>query len=309
MPEDLIETVACPNCDSSRFDVVYPASYPKDLTREKVLEVYSASSSHQLFDAVVQCSECTLAYLNPRFRQDLILESYASAVDPVFVKQNELRVRTFRRSLEFLGRRGILRLAPETRILDVGCAGGAFPKAAKDAGLSVVGVEPSRWLSEYGRKTYGVDVRTGFLSDHAFETGSFDAVSLWDVIEHLPDAGAVLDEIRRILKSKGTLIVNYPDYDSFARKLLGRRWPMFLSVHLTYFTPATLRALLEKHGFEVREVHPFWQTLELGYSLQRAADYFRVFGWLARGVRALGLGSVPLRYNIGQSLLIATRAD
>jgi 2-polyprenyl-3-methyl-5-hydroxy-6-metoxy-1,4-benzoquinol methylase len=305
MLSEMVEAVRCPGCDADDFETIYPSAYPSDLTAGQVHEIYSASSSHRLFDAVVRCRKCSLVYLNPRFRQDLILESYADAVDPTFVKQNDLRIRTFRRSVDRLLARKAF--AGNARVLDVGCAGGAFPKAAQDAGLQVTGVEPSRWLAEFGRTSYGVDVRTGFLADQAFEAESFDVVTLWDVIEHLPDPRNVLREIRRVLKADGTLIINFPDDASVARRLLGRNWPMFLSVHLIYFTPRTLAEFISREGFETIEVRPFWQTLELGYALHRAADYFRVFGWIEKLVTAIGIGRVPLTYNIGQSLMVARR--
>jgi 2-polyprenyl-3-methyl-5-hydroxy-6-metoxy-1,4-benzoquinol methylase len=307
MLTDLIESVSCPNCGATGFETIYPASYPEQLDRAQVLEVYSASSSHKLFDSVVRCSGCSLVYLNPRFRQELILESYAGAVDPTFVAQNDLRIRTFRRSLDDLVERRVIPAGAGTRVLDIGCAGGAFPKAAHDAGFQVVGVEPSRWLSEFGRKTYGVDIRTGFLNDQSFEPASFDVITLWDVIEHLPDPRMIMTEVRQLLKPGGVLIVNYPDYGSMARQLLRRNWPMFLSVHLTYFTPATLRAFLSSCGFETQSVRPFWQTLELGYALRRAGQYFRPFDWLSSLSGMLGLAKFPLTYNIGQSLMVARK--
>ncbi|TMJ01382.1 MAG: class I SAM-dependent methyltransferase [Alphaproteobacteria bacterium] len=305
--DDLIETVACPNCGGRSCRTIKPASYPKDLTRSELLRTYSASSDHVLFDAMVQCDSCQLVYLNPRIRKDLIIESYASAVDPTFIAQNDERIATFKKSLQQLARRHGITPQTAKRVLDVGCAGGAFPKAAHDLGFDVVGVEPSRWLAEQGRSLYGLDIRPGLLEEQDFPDRSFDLISLWDVIEHLPDAHAVVSDIHRLLKPGGYLIVNCPDHGSLARKLLGSKWPMLLSVHLIYFTRETITDFLKRENFEVVEFRPFWQTLQLGYVLKRASAYFGLFGLAQKLTEAVGLHRIPLTYNIGQSFVLARR--
>lgn len=301
------EEVGCPQCGSRTNQVLRPAQHPPGLGRKELLAVYSASSDHMLLDSLVRCDRCNLVYLNPRIRQELILESYASAVDPQFIRQNEQRIRTFARSLSYLTKKYRLRARPETRVLDVGCAGGAFPKAASDAGFGVIGVEPSKWLSEQGRLNYGLDIRTGLLSEQDLPAAGFDVVTLWDVIEHLTNPTEVIGDIHRLLKPGGLLVVNYPDYGSWARRLLGSKWPFFLNVHLIYFTPQTITRFLEERGFQVMEVKPFWQTLQLGYVLKRAGSYFRLFGFLEKLVGAVGLYELPVRYNMGQSFLVARK--
>ena len=162
-------------------------------------------------------------------------------------------------------------------------------------------------MCEFGKKEYGLDLRQGTLEDHRFQDGEFDMVTLWDVIEHLVDPKKTLAEAERVLKEDGLLIVNYPDFGSFASRILGRKWPFLLSVHLIYFTPATIRRLLSKCGFEVVELRPYWQTLELGYVMQRAIPYFAFFRWMEKIVNALGMGKVPFRYQIGQSMVVARK--
>jgi len=305
--DDIIETIGCPNCSSAAYHTIHPAKYPTNLSRSEILKIYSASSSHILFDATVRCDDCLLVYLNPRIRKNLIIEGYSDAADPTFIAQNDERIATFKKSL--LRLESAHKISPKSVkcVLDVGCAGGAFPKAAHDLGFEVVGVEPSRWLVEQGRALYGIDLRAGLLADQGFPVQSFDLACLWDVIEHLPDAGDVVDDIHRLLKPGGYFIVNFPDYGSLARKLLGRKWPMLLSVHLIYFTRATITDFLRRRNFQVVEIRPFWQTLKLGYVLHRASSYFGVFGLLESLVDKLGLKEVPITYNIGQSFVLARR--
>ena len=304
---DLIEYGSCPICGSTSFAVIRQAQYPENLTKESLLSIYHASGDHSLMDQLVSCGECKLVYLNPRVSKEIALSSYTNAVDPRFVRQNEARIRTFKRTLSKLARRYAIPASKETRVLDIGCAGGAFVKAAVDFGLTATGIEPSAWMCEFGKKQYGLDLRQGVLEDFHLEAESFDVVTLWDVLEHVYTPIEVLNECHRLLKPGGLLIVNYPDYASVARKVLGWKWPFFLSVHLFYFTPSTIRALLSKCKLEVLEVKPFFQTLELGYVVERASPYFSVFKSVAGAVEALGLDRVPCTYNMGQSMVVARK--
>jgi SAM-dependent methyltransferase len=252
---------------------------------------------------VVRCETCGLVYLSPRVRGDIVLEGYASAEDATFFAQNPMRIRTFARVLRGLAKE--VSFGRGTRVVDVGCAGGAFVKAATDMGCEAVGVEPSAWLTERGRAAYGIDVRAGTLEDQRFPDASFDVATLWDVIEHLGSPRDTLREIRRVVRPGGHLIVNFPDHGSLVRRAMGWSWPFFLSVHLSYFTTATMERLLDGAGFRVLSSRPFWQTLPLGYVFARAANVFSPFALANRVVEKLSLANLPFTYQLGQTLTVA----
>src|SRR5581483_8869919 len=248
--------------------------------------------------------QCEMTYVTPRLRPDLILSGYSDAEDPLFAQQNDWRIAAFRKTLRKVLRR--LEMDPKKkRILDVGCAGGAFLVAARDFGFDVAGVEPSRWMAAFGRKRYGLDIRDGILTPGMFPPASFDVITLWDVIEHVPDPAQALAVIHDLLKPGGYLFVNYPDIASIAARLLGKRWPFWLSVHLLYYTPKTITRQLEQAGFSPLWRQPFWAILPLGYVAQRAAPYGRLFAPLPKMIRAVGLQEFPLQYNIGQTLVVS----
>lgn len=302
---DLTDEVDCPLCGARRYEVLRPARPVPDPAA--MADVYRASSDRELFDQVVRCRGCELVYLHPRVREDIILKSYGDAEDPAFISQDAQRVRTFRRNLGDILRRQGVAIGPDRRVLDVGCAGGAFPKAATELGLSATGVEPSRWLAEQGRARYGLDIRQGTLADQAFPPASFEIVTLWDVLEHLTRPRDVLRQAHELLKPGGLLIVSYPDYASLARRLMGWRWPFFLSVHLVYFTPETVTKFLATCGFETLEIRPLWQTLEMGYVAQRASAVMPLLGLLPPLISALGLVNAAVTYQLGQSIVVARR--
>ncbi len=301
------ETVPCPLCKSFDFTVVYPGTFPEDLSQEFLTKVYKSSSDQTIFEQVVKCSDCGLVYLNPRLRSDLIVDSYAEGEDMAFVEQDPMRIKTFKSALRQVSKEYGLPLSNTTKVLDIGCAGGAFLRAARELELSAVGVEPSKWLGEYGRSQHGLDVRSGTLSEQAFPEANFDLVTLWDVIEHVPSPTDELREVSRILKPAGLLVVNYPDFGSLASRLLGKKWPFLLSVHLVYYTRSTIRRQLEQAGFEVADIRRHWQMLELGYVLKRAAVYFSFIRFIGRFVESIGLGSVPFMYWVGQTRVVARK--
>jgi 2-polyprenyl-3-methyl-5-hydroxy-6-metoxy-1,4-benzoquinol methylase len=314
MTNALTETVACPLCKSTQFKTVRPAAYPSDDTgklAEDLARAYSAAAESKLLDAITYCCECSLLYLNPRIRQDMIVESYVSATEstenPIFVRQGESRIATFRRNLSYLLRKYGLRPSRDKFVLDIGCAAGAFPKAAHDLGFSAVGVEPNRRAADLARARYGLDIRAGTLEEQDFSGRKFDMITLWDVIEHLVDPVQVAEIARGHLKNDGLLVVNFPNHDSIMRKVMGKRWPMYANVHLTYFTSDTMTKLLNTTGYDVVEIRPFFQTLELGYLVKRTAALFPALGWVDRLINASPASRWPTTYNLGQSLLVARK--
>ncbi len=123
-----------------------PAHYPAAATQEELREIDYASSDRAPLDQVVRCRSCSMVYLNPRPIPALMSSGYAEAEDSMFVAQNEARIRAFEKTLGSVLRK--LKLDGRwRRLLDVGCAGGAFLVAARRHSFETVGVEPSRWLA------------------------------------------------------------------------------------------------------------------------------------------------------------------
>ena len=188
-----------------------------------------------------------------------------------------------------------------------GCAGGAFLEAAKTLGLDVEGIEPSRYLSEHARNTYGVKVHQGTLEGVNLPENSYDLVTLWDVIEHLTQPIDTLKQCHRIIKKDGHIVINYPDYTSWPARILKWKWPFWLSVHLTYFDPKTVKELLSQSGFKTVHTSKHYQTLELAYILERASAYFGFFKFFQKLAIKLKLGSIPIKYYLGQIQVIAEK--
>lgn len=305
----LWETILCPLCGSSDYAVICQAHYPADWDKEKIMEIYFSSSDHKLSDQLVKCKECGLVYINPRILPALIIKSYSNAVDPRFVQQNPHRIRSFSSQFRKLIKKMNITPDRKKKVLDIGCAGGAFPKAANDLGFTVTGIEPSKWMCEFAQAEYGLDIRPGTIFDQDFQKGSFDIITLWDVLEHLPSPAAVLEECHKYLHDDGFLVLTYPDYGSWVARILGKNWPFLLSVHLTYYTRKTIQKQLSQTGYVTVWLKPYWQTLQLDYLLERASRYFSIlkpFSWF---VKASGLSKIPCKYYMAQTIAAARKQD
>jgi SAM-dependent methyltransferase len=300
-----LESPPCAVCGSDAYEVVIrsrrDASTPVDLQT-----VFRSSGDEPLQDQMVRCTSCGLHYVRPRLKWELILEGYKGGTDENFVSQIAFRERTFRKCLDKIER--MARPAGK-RVLDVGAAGGSFLAAARERGYEPHGCEPSTWMCQFAKEHYGLDLFPGTLFEMPRQPGSVDLLTLFDVIEHTPDPQAVLRRAHELLASDGVLAMSYPDYGSLAARFLGSRWPFLLTVHLYYFTRATMTALLRRTGFEPIGYKPHLQTLELGYVGQRAAPYLGPLAGAVTGpLRVLGLRRLPFQYWVGQTMVVARKS-
>ncbi len=138
------------------------------------------------------------------------------------------------------------------RLLDVGCGMGFFLVAARERGWQVQGIELSEYAAQYGRDRLSVPIVTTLAEQSALPAASFDAITLWDSIEHIRQPLAVLREMSQLLKPGGVLALTTPNISSLAYKLLGVHWWILgPREHIYYFDRLSLRRILEPLGFSV----------------------------------------------------------
>ncbi|MGH9744590.1 MAG: class I SAM-dependent methyltransferase [Candidatus Acidiferrales bacterium] len=149
----------------------------------------------------------------------------------------------------------------EGALLDVGCFSGMFLENAKKRGFSVVGVEPNREAFVRLRNQTQLDVLHGSLSSARFSADRFSVVSLLDVIEHVSDPVAELQEAFRVLRPGGILVLTTPNVAGIPqrvvkakRRLFRQEWCPIDDVpwHLWGFTASTLSRCVENAAFKVR---------------------------------------------------------
>jgi SAM-dependent methyltransferase len=179
-------------------------------------------------------------------------------------------------------------------------------------------VEPAAEAAAYARERLGLDVITGRLEDAGLPGAAYDAVTLWDVLEHVHEPRATLAEAARLLRPGGALILGLPNPDSLEARLLGPHWVGWdLPRHLNLFRPPLLRAQLARLGMPVERISsPIHGYAVLVMSLEQLAR--------ARGHNPARLGGLlrtpPLRllaalyyrgpascYNLSSTMVVVAR--
>jgi 2-polyprenyl-3-methyl-5-hydroxy-6-metoxy-1,4-benzoquinol methylase len=300
--DSILETISCNLCGADDSKVMYKGAL-KEEEGVQAAKVYKSSGNKPSEDTIVKCNRCSLAYVNPRIKAEKILEGYSEGQDETFISQVKGREATFLQGVKF-----IEKFAKPGRILDVGTAGGSFLAMAKKRGWEVHGCEPNKWLCDWAKQNYGIDITPGTIDSIAYPDGFFDVITLWDVIEHVPNPTAVLQRCHRLLRPGGFLYLNYPDYGSYASKLMGKRWVFLLSVHIYYFTRKTIAKMLEKNAFTPMRFRTHFQTLSVGYLVFRMQPYSKLLYKIGNAfVSLLHLKNFPIKYWLGQSGIIAKK--
>lgn len=146
--------------------------------------------------------------------------------------------------------RWIASLGAGRRVLDVGAAYGFFVAAARAEGFDAIGLEPVAACAAFAARELGVELRTGRIEDALLAPGSFDVVTLFDVIEHLADPALALRRIHDLLAPGGLVVIETGDLGGLLARVVGSRWYYYdPPQHLTYFSLPSLAHLLAAAGF------------------------------------------------------------
>ena len=145
----------------------------------------------------------------------------------------------------------------QTRLVDIGCSRGQFVGYAAEAGYIAEGVEPAPDIAAAAR-ALGLNVRTGLLEAQRFEAATFDAASLFEVVEHLREPLPLLRECHRILKPGGLLLISTGNAASWSVAAMGARWDYFHiekdGGHISFFNPVSMGLLAKNAGFHVERI-------------------------------------------------------
>lgn len=138
-------------------------------------------------------------------------------------------------------------------LLDLGAGTGEFLMTAKQKGWSVVGVEPSEKARSIA-STKNIELIT---STSTLAENSFDVITMWHVLEHVPGYNQQIIELKRLLKPDGVLIVAVPNFNSFDAKYYKEFWAAFdVPRHLFHFSKTAIRKIFESHDMKLEKILP-----------------------------------------------------
>jgi 2-polyprenyl-3-methyl-5-hydroxy-6-metoxy-1,4-benzoquinol methylase len=256
---------------------------------------------------VVACDACGYRFVSPRPSQDEIESSYS---EPDFydgwIKAETGRTRLWSKRLALLRRAG-----PKARLLDVGAGIGTFLSLARDRfGWEVTGTEVSTSAVRIARERYGLELLVGRIEDLQLPAQSFDLITLWHVLEHVPSPAQTLDLCHHLLASNGLLAIAVPNDDDARSWLVGAkaklrrkaRPPRYETlrpheeVHLSQFKSRVLAKALQARGYRIEHA-----TIDDQYAQPSLRSETIVRGY--RAIHSLtGL-------NFGQAIFVLARKE
>lgn len=289
LPETINQTdAACPLCGPTDSAVCLTSRDPDRITHE--------------FYCLRACGACGVRFLWPTPTAEDMPAFYYGEYHPqaagVLASRADALLRRLRRY-----RVTAVTTSPAFRpaapsILDVGCGEGAFLSEMRALGWNVTGFEFSENAAETAKKRFGISVATGpDLADAGLAEASFDAITLWHVIEHTPDPVRLLAELRRLIRPGGRLVVAAPNIASLEAVVGEGAWlHLDLPRHHVHFSPRTLLAALCAAGFSpVRVTHVEPEFVLFGL-LQTILNRFGGGNWLYNALKGRPRpGRLPVR--------------
>jgi len=141
------------------------------------------------------------------------------------------------------------------RILDIGAGTGDFLLECKNQNWDILGIEPND-------KAKGIAVGKGIKfgdTIEKLESNSFDVITMWHVLEHVPDVEHQVAELKRLLKPSGTIIIAVPNFKSYDAKYYKEFWAAYdVPRHLWHFSKTAIEKLFDKQNMNLEDIKPMW---------------------------------------------------
>jgi len=292
---------ACAICGTlDNADQLYPPTFGEESFNEHVFSARRAPDS--IHYRIVRCRACGLVRSDPAADQASLVGLYERSTLDYGAEIPNLR-RTYGRYLARAQRR-----SGAKSLLEIGCGNGFMLEEALARGYeSVRGVEPSREAIAAASPSIRDRITPGVIAPGQFAPGEFDIVCMFQVFDHLPEPGNVLDQVRILLGPGGVLLCFNHNVESVSARLLGEKSPIIDIEHCFLYSPGTMRTLLERHGFTVVECGPAVNTV----SIRHLAHLLPVPAALRPGLRAAGstrIGHVPVRLPLGNLYSVAVKS-
>ncbi|MBF0176414.1 MAG: class I SAM-dependent methyltransferase [Magnetococcales bacterium] len=286
--------VPCNLCGTSACREIFPSTL-RTPDEKADFSVFGSAGEHP---PVVQCEQCGLVYANPPDDGEWLARQYLRTPVTHYLAEKGAREQTARADAAL-----VCRHVSPGPVLDVGCSAGLFLHALPPE-YPPLGIEPSVAAATEARKLLGEHAVINMpLEKTELPQNHFQAITLWDVIEHLSDPAGTVRHLVSRLRPGGALFLVTPDFGSLFARLTGPRWPHLVRHHLFFFTQRSLTKLLEASGLRVLSISTHTCHFSLRYLLERA-------GFLAVSPEGNGkkghspLMSAIVPVNLGDAMLV-----
>jgi len=235
----------CPICNSNEFS--------------PFLECVDYTVSRETFQ-ISECKSCHFKITNPRPEEDKLGQYYKSEnyishsnTSKGFINfaYQTIRKFTLLKKLQLIS--GYYKTG---KILDIGCGTGEFLNICKNAKWTTLGIEPDAEARKKAVENYGLDVKEeGAIK--GLKNEEFDIISMWHVLEHVPRLNERIEDLKRLIKPDGIIIVAVPNLTSLDAKIYKEHWAAYdLPRHLYHFSPKDIDSVFKNHGLKILKTLP-----------------------------------------------------
>jgi len=245
----LIHYTSCPVCQSAEL--------------EPVLRATDHTVSHESFP-IWQCRKCTLRFtqdvpdaasVGPYYRSDDYISHSNTSKGLVNRLYHMVRKQTLSDKYRLIASATRKR---QGKLLDLGAGTGAFVAHMQREGWEVTGLEPDETARERARTDNGVQL---LGTDELFNLppDSFDAITLWHVMEHVHALHPYVEQLKTLVRRNGRIFIAVPNYTSYDARVYTENWAAYdVPRHLYHFSPEAMETLLEAHGLQLQYSQPMW---------------------------------------------------
>jgi SAM-dependent methyltransferase len=240
----------CPWCDS-----------PDIRQGSKIHDYFLTREEFSLFS----CNSCGLVFTNPRpklenlglyYQSDKYYSHTSSQVGIIpfiYRKVKEINLKT-----KF---KQVTTGSVINKVLDIGCGTGDFLNVCKKSGKEIHGIEPDSKARNLAKEILKVEILHPDQSEKIPDE-SFDLITMWHVLEHVPDLKKQISELSRIIKKGGKVVIALPVYESYDAEVYKEKWAAWdVPRHLYHFNKAVINKMMLANDFKPGNVYPMkWDS-------------------------------------------------
>jgi len=209
---------------------------------------------------IVSCETCDFTFTNPRPKDESLGEYYKSEMYISHTNSDKGLFNWMYQTVRRYAIRTKLTLLKSVinsgYHLDIGCGTGEFLNACQQTGFKAEGVEPSKLAREQAINNYNLSVSENTNLEQ-FKDDTFDSISMWHVLEHVPNLIKTITEFKRILNKNGKAIIAVPNHKSWDSSYYSEFWAAWdVPIHLWHFSKETIKLLFNKNGFKLIKTKP-----------------------------------------------------
>jgi len=239
----------CPVCGSPDYKIV--------------AEVKDYTVSGETF-SIAHCGNCTHRFtqdipsvddIGPYYKSENYISHTNTSKGLINSLYQSVRKRTLKQKRKLIEKTtGITK----GNLLDLGAGTGAFVHEMKEAGWQVTGLEPDADARRVGKEMFGIELAdTNQFTN--LPASSFDAITMWHVLEHVHDLQGYIARLRLLLKENGKLFIAVPNYTSKDAEIYKEHWAAYdVPRHLYHFSPQSMNTLVQKQGMKITAYKPMW---------------------------------------------------